>query len=703
MVKKISLLLFLSLLFLNHSFFAQGSTQRLIEIEKRLDSLSPTVPGLNQTVDFSLSDTQLPIFLRTIAKQHKLNLSIGSNLMQIKVSQNFTNARVKNVLLYVCKEFDLTIEVFGSIISIKRYVKPYEPRDLAIKYDSIKDAFSIDLKNDTLYLAFKQITKQTGKNLVFAPGLENQKLSAFIQQRPFESALDKIAFANNLIVTKTKDNYYLFERGEEISLNRLSDKRRQKPARYKNKNFYFKVLDTVKQVLDVDFQNTSIASVIEDVGYDLNISMFTTSPLADAGLATVKANDITFEMLLSRMLENTKFSYKKRDGVFYFGQNDKPSLLSTETIPLVHRSIQMMTTPIQSSQNSAFGIPGTTGMDGFIGNQNGINPNGFNRQGGNFTRQTNVNPANNQNRNAFQDFLDPSEALLELIPEKTREGLKITTDFERNSFVVYGNAQKIEEFKKVLKTIDKPVPVILIEVMIIEVTNSSSVSTGLGLGLADGPTNDSGTVFPNTNVTLGAQSINKIIGGFNGFGSLNVGKVVPNFYAQIEALETNGDLKIKSTPKLSTLNGHMATLSRGERSFYAVTQRNTIGTQNPVVSDVKNFFPIDANLSIGIRPMVSGDNNITLSINVLQSDFNGQRIEPEAPPGMNSREFTSTIRVKDKDVIILGGIEENSNNETGSGVPFLARVPIIKWLFSKRVRTAQKSKLSVLIKPTIIQ
>lgn len=704
MVKKISLLLFLSLLFINHSFYAQDSTQRLIEIEKRLDSLSPTVPGLNQTVDFSLSDTQLPIFLRTIAKQHKLNLSIGSNLMQIKVSQNFTNARVKNVLLYVCKEFDLTIEVFGSIISIKRYVKPYKLRDLAIKYDSIKDAFSIDLKNDTLYLAFKQITKQTGKNLVFAPGLENQKLSAFIQSRPFESALDKIAFANNLIVTKTKDNYYLFERGEEISLNRLSDKRRQKPARYKNKNFYFKVLDTLKQVLDVDFQNTSIASVIEDVGYDLNISMFTTSPLADAGLATVKANDITFEMLLSRMLENTKFSYKKRDGVFYFGQNDKPSLLSTETIPLVHRSIQMMTTPIQSSQNSAFGIPGTTGMDGFIGNQNGVNPNGFNnRQGGNFNRQTNVNPANNQNRNAFQDFLDPSEALLELIPGKTREGLKITTDFERNSFVVYGNAQKIEEFKKVLKTIDKPVPVILIEVMIIEVTNSSSVSTGLGLGLADGPTNDSGTVFPNTNVTLGAQSINKIIGGFNGFGSLNVGKVVPNFFAQIEALETNGDLKIKSTPKLSTLNGHMATLSRGERSFYAVTQRNTIGTQNPVVSDVKNFFPIDANLSIGIRPMVSGDNNITLSINVLQSDFNGQRIEPEAPPGMNSREFTSTIRVKDKDVIILGGIEENSNNETGSGVPFLARVPIIKWLFSKRVRTAQKSKLSVLIKPTIIQ
>lgn len=100
--------------------------------------------------------------------------------------------------------------------------------------------------------------------------------------------------------------------------------------------------------------------------------------------------------------------------------------------------------------------------------------------------------------------------------------------------------------------------------------------------------------------------------------------------------------------------------------------------------------------------MVSGDGNITLNINVLQSDFNGERIDPEAPPGINSREFTSTIRVSDKDVVILGGIEETSKNNSGSGVPFLARVPVIKWLFSKRTRTASKSKLSVLIKSTII-
>jgi type IV pilus assembly protein PilQ len=149
--------------------------------------------------------------------------------------------------------------------------------------------------------------------------------------------------------------------------------------------------------------------------------------------------------------------------------------------------------------------------------------------------------------------------------------------------------------------------------MIIEVSNSNSVSTGLDLGLGEAPNADSGSLFAGTDLTLGATSINKIIGGFNGFGSLNLGKVVPNFYARIQALETNGDLKVRSTPKLSTLNGHQATLSKGERSYYAVTRRDVIGSQNPQTTEIKNYFPIDADLSIGIRPIVSGDGNITLS------------------------------------------------------------------------------------------
>ena len=695
-------ILLLVLLFSVYTSFSQNETEdRIQKLNQTLESLIDTIPNLQKKVDFSLNNTELPVFLRAIAKEYKLNLSIAPSLKRITVSQNFSDATVKNVLLYLCKQHNLTIEVLGSILSIKNYVKPYLRRDIDVKYNEKEDLFSVDLQRDTLYIAFKEITKATGKNLVFKPGIGNQKISSFIQEMPFFIAMDEIALANGLSVTKTKDNYYLFEKADANNPGGITDTRRQKPTRYRNNAFYFKVLDTVKQVVDVDFDNTPISSVIKDVGFDLGVNMFTTTPLQGIGSATVKADGISYDFLLTKLLENTKFSYKKVNDTYFFGENEKTSLTSTETIPLLYRSIEIMDSSGLANQGGGFNALNNQSLNN---NQSLISGAGNSNFGqNNFSNNRGFSNTNNRaNRNSFQNSSNQGKEILSLFPEKIKENLQITTDVEQNAFVVSGNAQKIEAFKRFLKKIDKAVPVILIEVMIVEVSNSSSVSIGLDLGIGGEPTTDNGVVFPDASLALGASSINKVIGGFNGFGALNIGNVTSNFYARIEALESNGDIKIRSTPKLSTLNGHQATLSRGVRTYYTVTTNNIIGTQNPLTTETTNFFPIDANLSIGIRPLVSGNGNITLSINVQQSDFNGERIDPQAPPGVNSREFTSTIRVKDKDVVILGGIEESSKNNSGSGVPFLARVPIIKWLFSKRTRTASKSKLSILIKPTVI-
>ena len=100
------------------------------------------------------------------------------------------------------------------------------------------------------------------------------------------------------------------------------------------------------------------------------------------------------------------------------------------------------------------------------------------------------------------------------------------------------------------------------------------------------------------------------------------------------------------------------------------------------------------------KPFVSGDGQITLDIQVIQSSF-GQRTAEDAPPDINSRRFSSIIRMQDKDVAILGGIEEKIKNDAGSGVPILARIPVIKWLFSKRKREDSKKKLNILVKPTV--
>ena len=98
---------------------------------------------------------------------------------------------------------------------------------------------------------------------------------------------------------------------------------------------------------------------------------------------------------------------------------------------------------------------------------------------------------------------------------------------------------------------------------------------------------------------------------------------------------------------------------------------------------------------------MSSDEHVTLEIKVKQSSF-GVRISEQAPYGTITRDFQSLVRVKNNEMIMLGGLEDNAIDDTGSGVPLLSRIPIIKWFFSSRSKKNSKSKLTIFIKPTII-
>jgi type IV pilus assembly protein PilQ len=423
--------------------------------------------------------------------------------------------------------------------------------------------------------------------------------------------------------------------------------------------------------------------------------MFTSNPLDNAGTATVKANQITFDLLLEKIFENTDYTFKKEGGIYYLGSKQQISLRQSVFVPLQHRSIEVMNTSANSNQAR-------------MRNRSNINysSTSFRNLGSNSSYNSPRNQGNSRNASGplTADKKEVNtDALLNILPEDILKDLDVKIDIELNSFIVSGPSQNIERFKDFIAYIDKPVPVILIEVMVIEIDKKATVETGINMGIGEAPTETTGQVFPNLDMNIGANTLNKVIGGFNGFGSFNLGQVVPNFYLQLKAMETNGNIKIRSSPKLSTLNGHRANLSIGETSYYAVTERNIYGTQNPQTSEIRNYLPIDAEFALNIKPLVSGDGQITLDINVTQSTFNGTQVAEDAPPGMNSREFNSIIRVMDQDLVILGGLERQVKNDSGQGVPVISRIPVLKWFFSSREREDSKNKLTILIKPTVIQ
>lgn len=293
------------------------------------------------------------------------------------------------------------------------------------------------------------------------------------------------------------------------------------------------------------------------------------------------------------------------------------------------------------------------------------------------------------------------DKIADIIPADLKKGVEIKAFSDLNSFVLSGSVPRIREIETFIHQIDKVVPVIMIELMIVDVNSSKKVSTGISAGLGTAPVETQGTVFPNLDMTLSSSSINNLIDGINGFGSINLGKVTPNFYLKLKALEAQGYLKIRSTPKLATINGHEAKMSIGRTEYYLETSNNVIGTQNPQNIITQVYKSVNADLAITINPIVSSDEQITLDVSVKQSTFT-ERIVNTAPPGIITRDFQSLVRVKNEETIILGGLEENTTNNSGSGVPLLSRIPVIKWLFSSRNHEKSDNKLTVFVKATVI-
>jgi type IV pilus assembly protein PilQ len=181
-----------------------------------------------------------------------------------------------------------------------------------------------------------------------------------------------------------------------------------------------------------------------------------------------------------------------------------------------------------------------------------------------------------------------------------------------------------------------------------------------------------------------------------------LGKVTERFYANLSALESNSIINLQSTPKIATLSGHEASVSIGETNYY-FEQTNKLITsginENILQSGV--WKPTEANLSVFIKPYVSKDEQVTLNINVEKSAFLGRAGE-DAPPDKATQRFESLVRVKNNEMILLGGLDELDRQNSGSGTPWLSRIPVIKWFFSSKRKSRSKSKLHVFIKPTIV-
>ncbi|HEY0976990.1 MAG TPA: hypothetical protein VGE21_05925 [Flavobacteriales bacterium] len=608
---------------------------RYAALANRLEAAVVDHPGLDGQVELSVSGTPVAEFVRALGVSHQLNLTIDPSVKG-EVVNNFSNARVLDVLLYLCKSLELDVEVMGSIISLVPYRAPPAPpapaptiRPFVVTWSADSGLIDLDLRKDTLEAVARAINRMSGSNVVLAPGLEEKAVSVFVRHMPLANALDKLAFANGLILERTKDGTFLL-RGNAPEVNTKERSGGSGRSAAPSGPGVLEIELREGGTVMVDARDVPTDQIVKEAAALLGKNYYLHEAITTP--ATFHLERVGFDELLGHLLRGSPASSTLREGVYLIGKRDLEGLRRTELVRLQNRPIK------------------------------------------------DVMPA---------------------IPEGIRKDITIAEFVELNALVLSGDDRRIQEVSAFLRQIDQVVPVVMIEVMIVDVNRNRTLNTGLKAGLGSAPTQSGGTILPGIDYNMNSTTLNNLINSFNGFGVFNLGNVTPGFYLNIQALETDGMLKLRSTPQLSTLNGHEANLSIGQTEYYLEVRNDLIGTQNPTVTTSQTYKPIKADLSLKILPVVSSEDMVTLEVEVNQSNFT-TRIAQTAPPGSVERKFSSIIRARDRDMIVLGGLEERENSRSGSGLPFLSRIPVIKWFFGSRSATTRRTKLTIFIRPTII-
>lgn len=652
-VRTICMLTVLALVLHVPAFAQQSKEERMDVLEKKLVGLSAFVPGLKQKVQAGLSGVSIQEFLRAMAQSNQLNINVDP-MLNIKVSSNVTNENALNLLLFLAKNYDLEINVIGSIITVAPYnppvVKPvYTPKDIPVKYNEASGSLSMELNNDSLVQVARKISRLSGRNIVVPFALNGKVVTGFFNEAPFETALEKLAFANELKLTKTNDQVFVFQplaEGEELYINADQKTGVRKTFRqFAGGNpdpgnpgggvqgtaapGGFNI-DKKGKLLSINAINTPILDLVKSAAAETGASYFLYSDLK--GNLSTRVDNIGFDEFLTAMFNGTEYTYKLDNGVYLIGDRKLEGLRRNKVLQLQYRSV---------------------------------------------------------------------DTVMMMIPAELKKGLEIKEFKEQNTLLLSGASPQIAEIEAYIKELDKLVPMVLIEVTLLDVRKGHTVKTGITAGIADSTVRTQGQVLSGLDMTLGAGSVNDLLGRIGTNSVFNIGRVTPNFYMKLSALEANNNAEIRQVPKLATLNGHTANLSIGTTRYYVTKTQNVFSAVNTQTVFTEQFNKVDANLSVKISPVVSGDDQVTLKIGVEISDFIGTP-PANAPPPTSTSKFESIIRAHNEDMIVLGGMERTEKSEAGSGVPLLSRIPVLKWLFSSRERTRSKVVTLVFIKPTII-
>lgn len=289
-------------------------------------------------------------------------------------------------------------------------------------------------------------------------------------------------------------------------------------------------------------------------------------------------------------------------------------------------------------------------------------------------------------------------------------GGTIQADPATNSLLITASEPVYRNLRALIDELDTRRAQVYVESMIVEITSDNAAELGIQWQVQNGRL-FSGTNFGSGGqniVTLGAGAVTgggilpSLAANVASAGGLNVGVISGKLglNALLRALSTQQGVNILSTPNLMTLDNEEARIMVGQNLPFVTGSYAQTGS-SASVTPFQTIERQDVGLTLRVRPQITDGDGVKLQIYQETSDVisaggnNG--------PTTNKRALETSVMVDTGDIIVLGGLMQDSYNEGVDKVPGLGDIPLLGALFRYENKQRRKTNLMVFLRPTIVR
>jgi MSHA biogenesis protein MshL len=307
------------------------------------------------------------------------------------------------------------------------------------------------------------------------------------------------------------------------------------------------------------------------------------------------------------------------------------------------------------------------------------------------------------------------------------EGRQVVVNAQSGVVFARGMPEELRAIAEYLERIhDSAQRQVVLEAKIIEVTLDDAFQSGVNWAAVQ--MNASGDTFTGGQLS-GGRSIDgsSDLGGdgvliapgnpITGFVSETVGAAfalaldVGDFNAFVEILESQGETRVLSSPRVATLNNQKAVIKAGTDEFFVtdISSNTVTGTAATTSRDV-TLTPFFSGIALDVTPQISANGEVILHIHPTVSEVSDQTKSltvsgetDELPLAFSEiRESDSIVKARSGQIIAIGGLMRNSSRKVEFGTPVLGRVPGLKRLFGSSREIETKTELIILLRPIVV-